>query len=390
MSRPGLSLLLLLGAFQGWAQPATYQFSSDIEARTHGDTPGKNQFAAWDYSRIGEYQAALAAWDRDVGGRRRLAAADSLAFLAYRAVSAREYILARAKTSRLIILNEAHHNPRHRAFAASLLPDLARLGFTYFGAEGIMEVDSLLNARKYPVLSSGFYVAEPCFGNLLRTAARAGYHLFGYDDHNRGSSAKEREIAQARNIEQVMRADVNAKVVIYCGFAHVNEGPQGAFGGPAMAARLKELTGVDPFTIDQTEFTESATIGAGNPLYRLVKAASSSVFVNAQGQPFNHASPEQAVDVNVYHPRTVYRSGRPTWVFEQGRKPVPVARQIAIAFPCLVMAYNRPEDVAHAVPVDVVELHSNHDPKALALARGQYTVIARNRRGQSQTWRMKQ
>lgn len=353
-------------------------------------SPAKNQFAAWDYSRIGEYQAALAAWDRDVGGQRRLAAADSLAFLAYHAVSAREYILARAKTARLIIINEAHHNPRHRAFAASLLPGLARLGFTYFGAEGIMEVDSLLNTRKYPVLSSGFYVAEPCFGNLLRPATRAGYYLFGYDDHNGDSSAKEWEIAQAHNIEQVMRADANAKVIIYCGFAHVNEGPQGAFGGPAMAARLKELTGVDPFTIDQTELTESGTMGAGNPLYGLGKAAASSVFINAQGQPFNHASSGQAVDVNVYHPRTLYRSGRPTWMFEQGRKPVPVARQIAIAFPCLVLAYNHQENAAHAVPVDMVELHSNHDTKALALARGQYTVIVRNRRGESQTWLMKQ
>lgn len=389
MSRAGLLLGLLLGAGQGWAQPTPYKFSADIEALMRGDKPGKNQFAAWEYSRIGEYQAALVAWDRGFGGRRPLPAADSLAFRAYHAVSARDYILARAKTARVILINEAHHNPRHRVFAASLLPDLARLGFTYFGAEGLNATDSLLNQRRYPVLGSGYYVPEPCFGNLLRTAAQTGYHLFAYEAPGR-SSTQEREATQARHITQVMRANPHAKLVIYCGFSHADERPQGVFNGPALAARLKTLTGVDPFTIDQTELTEGATANGGNPLYRVMKAPASAVFVNAQGQPFHRASAEMAVDVNVYHPPTTYRSGRPAWLFGPGCHAVPVASRLTIAFPCLVLAYNQREDVAQAVPVDVIELKNDHDAKALVLGRGRFTVVARNQQGQSQTWLIKQ
>lgn len=389
MHKTGLLLWLLLGSAPGWAQSAPYSFSADIEARTRGDAPGKYQFAAWDYSRIGEYPKALAAWDRDFGGRQRLAAADSLAFRACHAVSARAYILARAKTARLIILNEAHHNPRHRVFAASLLPGLARLGFSYFGAEGFTAADSLLNQRGYPVLGTGFYVSEPCFGNLVRTAARTGYRLFAYEADSRANT-REREIGQARHIAKLMRAHPQAKFFIYCGFSHADERKQSAFEGPALATRLKELTGEDPFTIDQTQLTETATAQSGNPLYRVARATTSAVFLNANGQPFNHASNELLVDVNVYHPPTAYRRGRPTWLFGPDSCPVPVAQRIAIAFPCLVLAYDWQEDTARAVAMDVIELKSSRDAKVLVLGRGRFTVVARNKQGQRQAWQFRQ
>lgn len=389
MSKAGLLFGLLLGAGQFWAQPTPYKFSADIEAMLRGDQPGKNQFAAWEYSRIGEYRAALAAWDHDFGSRRFLPAVDSLAFRAYHAMGARDYILARAKTARVIILNEAHHNPRHRVFAASLLPHLARLGFTYFGAEGLNATDSLLNQRRYPVLNSGYYVSEPCFGNLVRTAAQTGYHLFAYEAPGR-SSTQEREAIQARNIAHVMQANPHAKLVIYCGFAHLDERPQSVFDGPAMAARLKALTGVDPLTIDQTELTEAATANSANPLYRVAKAPASSVFVNVQGQPFDRASAALRVDLCVYHPPTTYRSGRPAWLFGSGHRAVPVASRINIAFPCLVLAYDQREDAAQAVPVDVIELKNDYDAKVLVLGRGQFKVVARNRQEQTQTWLLDQ
>lgn len=389
MNKTGLLLWLWLSTARGWAQSVPYSFSADIEARMRGNALGKYQFAAWDYSRIGEYPKALAAWDRDSGNRQRPTAADSLAFRACHAVSARAYILARARTARLVILNEAHHNPRHRVFAASLLPGLARLGFSYFGAEGFTPADSLLNQRGYPVLRTGFYVSEPCFGNLVRTAARTGYHLFAYEADSRASS-REREIGQAQHIAKLMRAHPQAKFLIYCGFSHADERKQSVFEGPALATRLKELTGEDPFTIDQTELTETATAQRGNPLYRMARATTSAVFVNSNGQPFNRASSDLLVDVNVYHPPTAYRGGRPTWLFGPSSQPVPVAQRIAIAFPCLVLAYDWQEDTARAVAVDVIELKSSRDTKALVLGRGRFTVVARNKQGQRQVWQFRQ
>jgi len=387
MYKAALLLLGLLAAAGASAQttPATpYRFSADIKASQQGEAPARNQFAAWDYSRIGEHQAALAAWDQDFGGRQTLAPADSQAFAASRPTDAVKYILEQAHTARVVIINEAHHNARHRVFAASLLPRLARLGFRYFGAEGIDAADSLLNQRKYPVLRSGFYVTEPCYGNLLRSAASAGYRLFGYDAMPAGGPAA-RELAQAQNIQKVLAADPKARVVIYCGFDHVNEGPRGMYGQPAMAARLRELTGIDPLTIDQTQLSESSVPTAGQPLYHRLQAQGSSVFVNVQEKGLHLVHAGKTADLSVYHPPTRYKAGRPDWLLTPGKKLVPVASKVNIAFPCLVQAYPVGEDASQAVPVDVVELESAQDTKALVLARGAYMVLIRNRQGQTQT-----
>ena len=93
-----------------------------------------------------------------------------------------------------------------------------------------------------------------------------------------------------------------------------------------------------------------------------------------------------SVDVNVFHPRTTYEAGRPAWLFSNGCKPVPIATPITVGYPCLVLAYVAAEDIAQAVPADVVELQGPQDRKALALKKRRYTIVAKNRAGQTQTW----
>ncbi|WP_073105003.1 hypothetical protein [Hymenobacter daecheongensis] len=376
-------------------QPApdtsSYKFSADIGKLLLSGTPGANQFAAWEYSYIGQYQAALEAWDTPRQPLRKLPTADSAAFAALHGVPAHSYILGRARTARIVIINEAHHNPRHRAFTASLLPDLAGLGFRYFAVEGLNEQDSVLNQRGYPMLQSGFYTKEPQFSNLLRLAARTRYQLVPYDygfSHagDAGARVEGREMAQARNIQRILQADPQAKIVVHCGFSHLNEGPNGLGGQPAMARRLRELTGIDPLTIDQTELSESGTRGGENARYRLARAAGSAVLLDDRQQPFTATGNDMTVDLMVFHPRTTYRAGRPTWVFGAGRRPVAVAGRVTVGFPCLVLAYAAGEALAQAIPVDVVELQRARPPQQLALAPGKYTIVAKDQVGNQQTW----
>ncbi|QIL76773.1 erythromycin esterase family protein [Hymenobacter sp. HDW8] len=373
----------------------SYKFSSTIKEEIKSGKPGANQFAAWEYASIGEYQAALLAWDDVAGPPRRLSASDSLAFVALQPVDALSYILARARTERIIIINEAHHNPLHRAFTASLLPGLAKLGFRYLAVEGLSERDSLLNERGYPITETGYYTKEPQFGRLLRTAAQSGYTMVLYDygaDHSGPMDAqiKSRETAQARNIQRILQADPEAKIVVHCGFSHVNEGPDGMVGQPAMAARLRALTGINPFTIDQTALTEAGTIGGEEAVYRLAKATNSSVFLNAQDEkPFAQANHTMSVDVNVYHPRTKYRAGRPKWVFNVAYKPVPIVEPIRVGYPCLILAYATSENLAQAIPVDIVELQGPQDNKSLSLNKGDFTLVAKGKGENSQTWTIK-
>ncbi|WP_126546843.1 hypothetical protein [Hymenobacter amundsenii] len=383
-------LAALLSTLTSCAQEnASYKPSALTQQEARSGKPGANQFAAWDLSYIGEYQAALEAWDGPVRPPRPLSAADSTAFVALRPVSARDYILRRARTERIIIINEAHHNPRHRAFTAALLPELAKLGYRYVAVEALNEQDTLLNQRGYPTLATGFYTKEPQFGHLLRTAARSGFTLVAYDygfSHEGDGQVKARETAEARNIQRILQADPQAKIVVHCGFSHVNEGPTGMATEPAMAYYLSRLTGINPFTIDQITLTESGTPGGEYARYRLAKAPESSVFLTADGQPYAGADPNKSVDVNVYHPRTRYQQGRPAWTFTPERRPVPLKQALTVGYPCLVLAYDAREDLATAVPVDIIELQSTTDQKAVALGKGRYTLVAKGPTGRVQTW----
>lgn len=174
--------------------------------------------------------------------------------------------------------------------------------------------------------------------------------------------------------------------MVHCGFSHNNEGPDGMVSQPSMAGHLKALTGIDPFTIDQVSLTEAGYPGAEAGRYRLLKATGSSVLLDAQGKPFNAADGNRSVDVNVYHPRTTDQHGRPRWVFTPERTPTPLTMPLPVGYPCLVLAYAATEDIAQAIPVDVVELQSPADRKALALAKGAYTLMAKGPAGKLHTW----
>ncbi|GAA4002259.1 hypothetical protein GCM10022408_12020 [Hymenobacter fastidiosus] len=110
---------------------------------------------------------------------------------------------------------------------------------------------------------------------------------------------------------------------------------------------------------------------------------------NPKPEPAALVSNDVSVDAMVYHPRTTYRGGRPDWVFSPGRRPVAVARPASVGYPCLILAYAAAEDLTRAVPVDVVELQSPQDQKALALPRGNYTVVAKDHTGNTRTWTVK-
>jgi hypothetical protein len=367
-----------------------YVFAADIAAALRAD-PSRNQQAAWQYAQIGRYQAALEAHNMGpVPAPRPLPRADSLAFAAYRPTAAQAYILKRAQHERIIILNEAHHVPRHRAFTAALLPGLAAQGYRYLAVEDLLEDDSLHWAtRRYPVQATGSYVAEPAMANLLRTAQSQGYQLrcYNYGFSREGdwpARQKAREMAQARNIQHILLADPQARIVVHCGYSHANEQPDPEDQSRWLASYLREYTGIDPFTIDQTRLSEAT----GNRYYQPQPVRASAILLNAQGQPFSTADEYMSVDAYVYHPPATYVQGRPDWLFGAGRRPVAVHSRIKGPYPCQVLAYVAGEP-AEAAPVDVIELAGPADATALALGPGSYRVVVRSRTGHTQEFWLK-
>lgn len=378
---------LVLGVISGLAclqvlaqdKEEVYRFSADIERRLEKDTvPWKYQIGATEYSFGGFYQRALETWDKNGGGVRPLSREDSIYLKDFRSRPAKDYILERAEKERVIIINEAHHNSRHRVFTASLLEGLYQKGYRFLGLEALD--DSLLMKRTFPVLSSGYYTQESQMANLIYEAQKMGFTVFGYEaDGN--ANGKEREIGQARNIARMMAKHPAGKFLIHCGYDHVIEGTPGSKDWEkAMAGRLKEITGVDPFTMDQVACTERANMAWLNPWLALVKPQEEMVLVRADGKLFNGSAKNDQTDGRILHPITKEVNGRPDWLRMQGRRKDFVFPKAEIpSFPALILAYRKGEFEKEGVPADVVELLDAGDVRPLVLTPGTYTLVVKDR-----------
>jgi hypothetical protein len=101
------------------------------------------------------------------------------------------------------------------------------------------------------------FIQESQHANLLKEALDLGFTLFNYEyKYVKGKTMKDREMEQAQNIAKMMKANPKAKFLIHCGYDHLNEGIPGIASWKAMAARVTEMTGINPFTIDQTTSSE--------------------------------------------------------------------------------------------------------------------------------------
>lgn len=390
---PVLFVFLFCSPGSIWAQD--YRFSIEIDSMLREDTvPWRGQRAAWDYSFIGAYQPSLDAWlFRPPGMAGKLPSRESVKpaveaarrFLAdYKPLAAVDYILQEAAKTRIVILNEAHHQPLHRLFAQSLIPGLKKLGYRFLGMEALDEKDSLINARKYPVLASGYYTREPAMGNLIRYAIASGLNLFAYEATG-GQNGKDREIEQAKNIASFLNRHPNAKLFIYCGFDHVQEDSTHNQWVLAMAGRVKALTGIDPLSIDQVTLTETGTPLRDNAFRQAIALNYPAVLINQDGEAFHHAQQPKRMDVQVYHPNTLWEMGRPGWRKLDGYKSYRFTNQISIEYPCQLLAYHYGEPPEEAVPVDLIELENAASEKPLLLnPKLPYRILARNRQGQTQ------
>jgi hypothetical protein len=360
-------------------RPETYQFAQDIESTIQKDTvPWKYQLGATDYSISAYYQKALETWDKNGSGKPQLSKDDSLYFNTFSKQDAQKYILDRAKNEKIIVINEAHHNSRHRVFTTILLQGLYDQGYRFFGLEALS--DNKINQRKFPVLESGFYTKEPQMANLIQTALRIGFTLFEYEASG-GKNGKEREIEQAENIAKIMARNPTAKFLIHCGYDHVIEGTLGNKSWEkAMAGWLKEKTKIDPFTIDQVVCTEKSKLEFTNPYILMANSAVPLILVNEAGKTFNGPKANDQTDCRVIHPITQYQNNRPNWLFLNGRrKAYAIPRAKISAYPVLVLAYRKNEFEQDGIPADLVEILDQKSTSPLVLDQGSYQIIIKDR-----------
>lgn len=294
--------------------------------------------------------------------RRPTAPADTLV-----AVEAVPEILRRAATARVVVLNEAPTQVRHRQLAAALLPGLYQQGFRYLALETLE--DSVASTLAPLPLKAGLHTREATCANLIRTARKLGFTLVAYDTE-RGNP--ERELAQATNLHNALRADPQARVLVYgvSSSTTILRMKGGRKETKRMPQHLTELTGWPILTIDQARLGNEAgrglaptPTGTAQVVYQLRKGQRRSPLPDYDlvvrnnldpGQlplPYSDAPNAQPVSLDV----RPYRPGAAT-----GRRMVQLYLQSELAVR---------EDIS---PIYTHELRPSEDALALRLVPGRY------------------
>ena len=287
----------------------------------------------------------------------------------YVPTNAKEFILSKTKSEQIVIINESHHRPEHRKFTADLLEVLYEQGFRYLALEAILSnhsrftnypqnryclVDTTIMDRGYPLMKacSGTYVKEPAFGNMIRKALSLGYTIIGYE--KRG---KNRELSQAENLAKLIWENPDAKILVHCGYGHLIESPRKHKEkyDTLMAGYLKQLTKINPLTIDQTNYYNYSTVS--EIVFRNNPETNPQCLIS-NNSPFISHLPEQQNywDMTVFHPPVEFVEDRPSWLVLDPEKRTFILSddEICIDYPLRIKSLSL-DDRLDAVPIDITE-----------------------------------
>ncbi|MFN4296102.1 MAG: hypothetical protein ACK4FB_04620 [Brevundimonas sp.] len=303
-------------------------------------------------------------------------------------LDAADTIADMARDHRIVILNEAHDVSAHRAFAGVVARRLRSIGYGWYAAETFNPVVRDFQVGSSFLTSHGFYSMDPVFAEVVRDAVELGYRLADYEimpeqrtaspDASRGDRIAEREEAQALNlIANVLDVDPEARVFVHCGYSHAAETPLRDVLW--FAGRLKEKTGIDPLTINQSQSWPGPDIGDDTAmttaLLERIQDGRPVVLRRPDGT-FVHSADHHdgAMDLTVAHPRYAPVDGRPGWLAsDRSRRRLEVTLPAPAPEDALIQAVRHGEEEG-AVPSDHYPLEPGQTAAALYLKPGGYKL----------------
>lgn len=289
-----------------------------------------------------------------------------------------------ATDRRIVMINEAHHDAHTRELTLALLPKLRADGFTYFAAEALVNTDPGLMERGYPIATSGSeYLHEPIYGQIIREAIRLGFKVVPYESD--ADVLADREAGQARLLyEKVFKNDPKARLFVHAGYAHIDKavGNLGKTIQP-MAMQLKQLTGFDPLSIDQTRWRDIGPMPKTDLYNQLIAAfpvQQPSVLLSRQSGSVWASDPDRH-DVDVILPPSGHER-RPHWLGLGGTRQTRVMSSDACQrqLPCVVEARYANES-NDAIPADRYVFQADNSMNSLYLWPGDYRITSWDRDG---------
>jgi hypothetical protein len=287
-------------------------------------------------------------------------------------MSALEFIKDNAKNHHFTLINEAHWNSQHRSFTKSLLKPLWEQGYRYLALEALSHHDTNLHERGYPVNSTGYYIQDTDFGNLVREALTIGYKLIPYETQD-GHDGTLRDTDQAQNIyRKTFKYDKTGKVLIHAGYGHISE--SGDSNYEPMGFQLKKLIAQDILTIDQVSMIGYNDIAKQHQYYREAidrfDIEKPTVLLNNEDRVIIDPIISYGIDIQVFHPETKFKKGRPDWRYQKEIKSVPLSMQLLEYKDHLIQVVKEGE-AADAVPIDQFVISEG---KVLLLPTGKYEI----------------
>lgn len=294
-------------------------------------------------------------------------------------VDAKTVIAGNAMREQVVMINEAHNNPQHRAFIYSLLEDFYREGFRYLAMETFTNREGY--TPKELNTFTGYYTNEPVGGELVRKALELGFTLYPYEDTVARHTSMQRDSAQAAHLFELVKKEPKARILVVAGYGHIAE-RQLIAGYTPMAMTFKTLSGIDPLTIDQTSMSEGSSSAEGNLLYkqfmqRYVLTESSIVLVDKKPWLFE----QLRFDFVIVHPPAVYHNNRPDWLSLYGARKetliTPGEKKLFLLQAYYADEYNE-QVLGQLVPADQTYTAADNGYYSLYLRPGKYKLVSRD------------
>jgi hypothetical protein len=339
---------------------------------------------------VGDTDGAIAAFDareRALMRPRPDSAAQFAQVADAHAEDAIKAIVEQARSKQVVLINEAHHVPMHRAFAQKLAAELRKIGYSYLACETFfsLEGDMSGSAPGQVTTRTGYYTKDPVFAEFVNSALADGWKLVSYEPAMESTETDfrkrqdEREQGEARNlVERILARDKNARVLVYVGYGHLQKMRPGRTDGLVlMGEYLRRMSGVATLHVDQRAFHAHPDRADEGPLYPLLldKFPSREPFVlrSPDGSFPVLAGWQGTVDMQVIFPRYAMRDGRPEWLQTlAGRAPREIPSALLPKQGRRVIKAFRTTDRPDAIPADVVLVEAGRPAPKLMLPTGEF------------------
>ncbi|MCO5947086.1 hypothetical protein [Mucilaginibacter flavidus] len=336
------------------------------------------------YSYLGDYQQTLvysgaAFHDR---GLPTGAGYDTAFIKRHKFVDAADYLTTHATLHQVVMINEAHHLPYHRAFVLLMLKKFYNAGYRYLAIETLD--DTLINQKQYPDYTTGTYTSEPIFGEMIREALRLHFKLVAYESTEKCDNKSKdpnycsrfRDSVMARNLNKIFITEPKARLLVYAGYDHIHEGSENSW--KKMAQFFTELTGINPFTIETTRQVEHLD-PQRNP--KEFAAVNNLTHINRPVIALNDSGAwhTQFVDATVIFPQYLVKGKRPVYNSIGGMRKLYSLDSLHLKPGQFVQAFYGNEKPGKRIPAD--QFIVGDDEYVLYLFKGQYSLEIKDGNG---------